>query len=182
MTQDVSSDGAAEPRASEADSGAATPRLGQHLHVVASNGEPDYAAYAAALIESRKTLARCMSGSIFGDPALDMLLDLFVAAERDERRYVTSCCHAAGTPHTTTVRYVNVMVQAGLIARQDDEEDARRTLLEITPKARWAIQTWLETISSTQLPRKPREHPGGATPEHAGHGWLQYPGQARQES
>jgi hypothetical protein len=145
---------------------AAYPRIGRHLSVVASQGDPDYATYAAAIITNRRALSLDAPGGIFNDPALMMVLDLFVAAERGENRHVTSCCRAAKLPHTTTLRYIDFMFRAGLITRQPDEGDARRTLIAIAPKTREDIRAWLEATASIRLRRQPRELPTGATLRH----------------
>lgn len=74
--------------------------------------------------------------TIFGEPAWDILLDLFVAGERGKRVAVTSACIGSGVPSTTALRWLNVLEARGLVEREDDNADARRSFVRLTNKAR----------------------------------------------
>ncbi|WP_419826854.1 hypothetical protein [Sphingomonas sp.] len=158
---------------------AACPRIGHHLSVVASQGDPDYAAYAAAIITNWQALSLNIPGGIFNDSALIMMLDLFLAAERNEKRYVTSGSRAATLPHTTILRYIDLMSRAGLITRPPD---ARGTLIAIAPKTREDIRAWLEATSSIRLRRQPRELQVEATSKPDAHRSPRDLGRDRRES
>jgi hypothetical protein len=74
--------------------------------------------------------------TLFGEPAWDILLDLFVAGEKGKRVAVTSACIGSGVPSTTALRWLNVLELRGLIEREDDNSDARRSFVRLTSKAR----------------------------------------------
>ncbi len=74
--------------------------------------------------------------SLFGEPAWDILLDLFVAGERGKRVAVTSACIGSGVPSTTALRWLNVLEARGLVEREEDNADARRSFVRLTGKAR----------------------------------------------
>jgi len=74
--------------------------------------------------------------TLFGEPAWDILLDLFVAGEKNKRVAVTSACIGSGVPSTTALRWLNVLELRGLVEREDDNQDARRSFVRLTPKAR----------------------------------------------
>jgi len=63
-----------------------------------------------------------------------ILLDLFISAF--ERRAVPTgdACLASSAPHSTALRHVIFLMEAGYVTRLPDPEDARRTLVGLTPK------------------------------------------------
>ena len=74
--------------------------------------------------------------TLFGEPAWDILLDLFVAGERGNRVAVTSACIGSGVPSTTALRWLSVLETRGLIEREYDNQDARRSFVRLTAQGR----------------------------------------------
>jgi DNA-binding MarR family transcriptional regulator len=74
--------------------------------------------------------------ALFGEPAWDILLDLFVAGEKNRRVAVTSACIGSGVPSTTALRWLSVLETRGLIEREYDDQDARRSFVRLTPQGR----------------------------------------------
>lgn len=72
--------------------------------------------------------------TLFGEPAWDILLDLFAAAVHNKRVAVTSACIGAAVPSTTALRWIKVLEDKGLILREDDAADARRTFVRLSPQ------------------------------------------------
>ena len=72
---------------------------------------------------------------LFADPGWDILLDLFSAHLKGKKISVTSACLAASVPSTTALRWMTVLEEAGLIEREKDSVDARRTFVKLTPEA-----------------------------------------------
>ncbi|HZU63332.1 MAG TPA: winged helix DNA-binding protein [Novosphingobium sp.] len=73
--------------------------------------------------------------TLFGEPAWDILLDLFVAAIKHKRVAVTSACIGSAVPTTTALRWLKILEEKGLILREEDPDDARRTFLRLSPGA-----------------------------------------------
>ncbi|NND49953.1 MAG: MarR family transcriptional regulator, partial [Rhizobiales bacterium] len=65
-------------------------------------------------------------GEFFGEPAWDILLDLFIAAKERRRVSVTSACIGAAVPATTALRWVSILEEQSLLQREADPRDARR--------------------------------------------------------
>ena len=72
---------------------------------------------------------------LFRDPPFDMLLELFATHQRGEEISVTSLCYASGVPATTALRHLNQLEKHGLIVRDGDERDQRRSRVRPTAKA-----------------------------------------------
>jgi hypothetical protein len=70
--------------------------------------------------------------TLFGEPAWDILLDLFIAAKERKRLPVTSACIGAAVPATTALRWLTVLEDKGLILRENDMTDARRVFVRLS--------------------------------------------------
>jgi|GEM_PF-1725182 len=73
--------------------------------------------------------------SLFGEPAWDLMLDLFIAAKERKRVPVTSACIGAAVPTTTALRWLAVLEERGLVVREADASDARRVFVRLSAEA-----------------------------------------------
>ncbi|MEJ5978231.1 winged helix DNA-binding protein [Novosphingobium sp. PS1R-30] len=89
--------------------------------------------------------------TLFGEPAWDMLLDLLAAQGTNKRISVTSACLASNVPLTTALRWITVLENKGLVEREEDEMDARRTFLKLTRKARGLLRTYFVELERRKL-------------------------------
>jgi DNA-binding MarR family transcriptional regulator len=85
-----------------------------------------------AIIRNRQIRKQHISGRLFSDPAWDMLLDLTVAYAEHARISITSLCIASGVPQATALRWINLLVGAGLVQRVEDIVDRRRVFVALT--------------------------------------------------
>lgn len=69
---------------------------------------------------------------LFGEPAWDILLDLFIAAKEGKRISITSACIGAAAPSTTALRWLNILERESLIEREGDAHDMRRSYVRLT--------------------------------------------------
>jgi hypothetical protein len=69
---------------------------------------------------------------LFGEPAWDILLDLFIAAHDGRHVSVTSACLASGAPPSTALRWLQLLEEKGLVVRENDLRDARRKHVRIS--------------------------------------------------
>lgn len=67
---------------------------------------------------------------LFGEPAWDILLDLFIAAKERRRVSVTSACIDSAVPSTTALRWITILEKNGFLAREADPGDARRVYVK----------------------------------------------------
>ena len=89
-------------------------------------------------------------GDLFGEPAWDMLLDLFAAHEERVNISVSSLCIAAAVPSTTALRWISVLYERGHLIRRADPRDRRRVWVELSPamvaSMRSLLQSWLTKL------------------------------------
>jgi DNA-binding MarR family transcriptional regulator len=90
---------------------------------------------ARALCNQRRLRDRCFGAELFRDPAWDILLDLYVAAELGRKISVSSACGASGVPAATALRWLTKLEKVGTIVRIPDGSDGRTVHVELTPVA-----------------------------------------------
>lgn len=94
--------------------------------------DPDPVAYARRLLAAQKQRVRLLGDIPVGEPAWEILLHLFVREADGQPASVSDACLASGVPITTGHRYLAYLTERGHVIRETDQEDARRTLLQLT--------------------------------------------------
>lgn len=84
----------------------------------------------------RASRAKVVPDQLLGEPAWDILLDLFVAEGSGQRVSVTSLSIASGCPATTGLRYIAALESDGLVVREPDPADGRRRFVRLSAKGR----------------------------------------------
>jgi hypothetical protein len=92
-----------------------------------------------------------LSSTLFGEPAWDMLLELFASAVEQKRVTIGDLCAASKVPQTTALRWMDVLLRQGLVTRRPDPLDSRRVHVEMTPSAYSAMRDYAEQLSGTVL-------------------------------
>lgn len=88
---------------------------------------------ARGIYDSRRLRARVFSAALlFGEPAWDILLDLFIAELEGKSLSVTAACLGAAVPTSTGLRWLAILEDQGLVRRENDPRDARRVFLHLT--------------------------------------------------
>jgi hypothetical protein len=104
---------------------------------------------AERLLRRRRQREAFFGKHLFADPCWDMLLDLYVSRKKRLRPMsVSSLCIASAVPATTALRWIDTLVQEGLVVRQPDPRDKRRVLVSLTDegsdKLDKLLTDWLE--------------------------------------
>jgi DNA-binding MarR family transcriptional regulator len=87
---------------------------------------------AEEIYRNRRRRARHLASRLLGEPAWDILLDLYVAAGRGQAVSVSNACLAADAPASTALRWIHHLQTEGLVERLADETDARRHYVRLT--------------------------------------------------
>lgn len=72
-------------------------------------------------------------GSLFADPAWDMLLNLYAIRLEGKSAAVGDLCKSSAVPSTTALRWIGKLEDAGLIVRSGDSNDGRRVWVDLSP-------------------------------------------------
>lgn len=94
----------------------------------------------------RKRAAIFGNPDLFGEPAWDILLDLYIAQGEGKQVSVSSACIGSAAPATTGLRWLGVLADEGLIVRENDAEDNRRVLVRLTPAGKAAMDRFFEAF------------------------------------
>jgi hypothetical protein len=86
---------------------------------------------------------RHLSGEWFGEPAWEMLLELFIQFAGGARVSTKSLVIASGAPDTTGLRLIDRLEEAGLVERSPSQVDKRVTLVSLTREGVVAVGTVL---------------------------------------
>ena len=105
---------------------------------------------ARALHRERRLRDDILSEGLFGEPAWDILLDLFACEEEGRTVRVSSACIGAAVPASTALRYLSEMERRGLIERSRDEIDRRGQYVRLSKEAREHMVQLLERILGTR--------------------------------
>lgn len=90
---------------------------------------------AIEMYKWRQRRSRHLPSELFGEPAWDILLDLFAARLQNKQISVTSACTASGVPLTTALRWLRVLEESQMIERFDSDTDQRVTWVKLTNSA-----------------------------------------------
>ncbi len=115
------------------------------------DGEPideTVIAMARSALATRRRRDRVFAPGLFAEPAWDMLLDLLIAEAENRRLSVSSTCLAAAVPQTTALRWLNYLVESGLLVRVQTGSEGRSTVVRLTPKARRQLVRTLAPAAS----------------------------------
>ena len=100
-------------------------------------------AKARLVASSRRAREQYFHRDLFGEPAWDMLLALYVTEEAEARFTVSKLAECIGVPLSTAVRWVNMLEERGLIGRFDHPTDRRIIFIQLLDKGRNALDAYL---------------------------------------
>lgn len=95
--------------------------------------------YARALYQDRRARALEIPHDLLGEPAWDLLLDLFVNKCQERRVSVKCAVMAAAVPAATAHRWIQLLVDQGLACRDNDPTDNRRKFISLSGRGEAAV-------------------------------------------
>lgn len=142
-------------------------KLAERAEMEAADGEPRQRAHPESYLlersapmlaeiarseyEARKCRRRYIDAELLGEPAWDILLDLFIHQVAGRRVSLTSSSLASHAPHATAMRYFSALEQYGFVCRHKSETDARVTFLALTPEGFRRVGEYLRERARTML-------------------------------
>jgi len=120
-------------------------------------GQPQPRRYEAADIARRELCARrdrtkYLSADLVGEPAWDMLVDLYVHYLERKAISIGSACIASACPATTAMRYIDLLVEHNLVRRVPSATDRRTVYLELTNTALASLQAYFDHLRKSAEP------------------------------
>lgn len=105
---------------------------------------------AKASYNARRRREKLFGTDLFGEPAWDMLLDLYVSGLSGKRVSTTSLCGASGVPNTTALRWIKSLERAGLTERVTSAEDGRVAYQQLTERGRAVLTRFFSDIAASK--------------------------------
>lgn len=81
---------------------------------------------------------------LLGEPAWDILIDLYINQTLGRRIAVSAACVASRAPFTTALRHIRLLCEAGVMRRVPDKGDRRRLWLELSEDAMQSMDAYLD--------------------------------------
>ncbi|MCB2077984.1 MAG: MarR family transcriptional regulator [Novosphingobium sp.] len=106
-----------------------------------------YVKVAERLYAERLKRSRHIDTKLLGEPAWNILLDLYIANGKGQALSVTSVTIGSGVPSTTALRWITVLETEGLITRHPDLNDGRRYLLTLARKGVEIMDKYFQEIT-----------------------------------
>lgn len=98
---------------------------------------------ARLVISSRRARERYFDRELFGEPAWDVLLALYVTEDSGARFTTSKLAECIGAPLSTVIRWVKTLEQQSLVERADHPTDRRIVFIRLRDKARKALDAYL---------------------------------------
>ncbi|WP_298466324.1 winged helix DNA-binding protein [uncultured Erythrobacter sp.] len=116
-------------------------------------GDPreTYARHARAVYNTRRQRGAIFGNAeLFGEPAWDILLDLYIAFVDGKSVSVSSACIGSAAPPTTGLRWLGVLAENELVVREPDPDDQRRVMVRLTERGIEAMDRYFASVSSSK--------------------------------
>ena len=127
-----------------------TAAVADWLHAASARITPEVLlTFARETYAIRRRRDRHLPGDLFGEPTWDILLDLYVATREDRPVPTTSACIGANVPPTTALRWLRILEARGLVEREEDGRDGRRTFVRLSARGLAAMDDWLHVALAT---------------------------------
>lgn len=105
---------------------------------------------AKDVFAARRRRAQIFGKAMFGEPAWDMLLALYITEEHGSRQTVSRLTQFAGAPPTTALRWLNYLEKQKLITRESHPTDRRAVFVDISDKGREALNSYFSETLATE--------------------------------
>lgn len=120
------------------------------------SAEGDHLAAVRQIYRRRRVRSMYLASDLFGEPAWDMLLELYALALEQRRTSVSAICLASAVPQTTALRWLDKLQQVGLILREDDRLDGRRNWIRLSEHGFTQMSQYFTKITTTNRNRDSR--------------------------
>jgi DNA-binding MarR family transcriptional regulator len=110
---------------------------------------------ARRIYQARRLRGRVLRDQIFGEPAWDMLLELYRSGSS-----INALSYAANCAPTTGLRWQKVLTEQGLIERGPPGAPAQKQLVRLTDEGRKLMDSYLTRLFYSDNPNPPNSAHG----------------------
>ena len=110
---------------------------------------------ARRLKSARDGRSRLFQQDLFGEPAWDMMLALYIARGEGYRLSISELSHRSGVSATTALRWINIIIDLGLARRIPNTLDARSAFIESTDLLSARMDEYLRGLLDGLMTPKP---------------------------
>lgn len=107
---------------------------------------PAISRIAQTLYRLRRRRERLFAPGLFSDPNWDLLLDLYASEQGGGRVSITSACIAAISPTSSALRCLKQLEELGMVYRERDPMDGRRTYVRLSVGAMMKMESLLAEL------------------------------------
>lgn len=118
----------------------------QHRSAAKKAPQDQLISRARAVLHARRVRTRHFNGSMFGEPAWEILLLLYLAETAEARQTIGQLAESVEIPLTTVLRWIGYLENELLIERVDHPTDRRIAFVRLTGKGRDAFEAFLNEI------------------------------------
>lgn len=118
----------------------------QNRSLAKESSQDQFISRARAVLHTRRIRTKHFNRSMFGEPAWDILLLLYLAESVEARHTVSQLAAAVETPLTTVLRWIGFLEDEQLVERFAHPTDRRVTFVRLTGKGRDAFEAFLNEI------------------------------------
>jgi len=101
---------------------------------------------AKQLFEERRLRLRIFGRAMFGEPAWDILLSLYICADQGGHQTLSSLSRFTGAPPTTVQRWLDYLETRGWVERDKFSTDRRLTHVEMTQAGIDTLEAYLTAL------------------------------------
>lgn len=100
---------------------------------------------------SRELRRSSFDRNIFGEPAWDILLALYVIDDDKRRLSLRELATLASQPLTTSLRWLDYLEDQELVVRRPNPFDQRVVFVELSPKGRASMDEYLIRLNGSEI-------------------------------
>lgn len=103
------------------------------------------------ILRMRRRREDAFGSKLFGEPAWDMLLEMYAAEQVQQKLSVSGACYASAVPPTTGLRWVVRLEKEGWVRRVRDPADGRRSWVVLTDRGSQVMRNYLSEMAASHF-------------------------------
>lgn len=112
----------------------------------------DRADFAGRVYRSRRLRTKYFTEGLFADAAWDILLLLYSLEAEGKRVSVSAVCASAGVPESTGHRWIERLINAGLVVRERHPSDRRVNWVRLSDRTQQAMDRYFDELLESFYP------------------------------